>query len=619
MLETDFHNTEDDPGRVTVSALVALVPLVVSVIWLPLESGGSEPLPLLIAHATTFSAVGWLGLSGRLARPRDETKSLIAIIAVVVAAVLLSTIFSEDLDASIPALLGWFWLAGSATLAMYVTRDPRLRELLVALLAAAVLMQILWGYFAWWGGSDPFRAQVGTFYAANQYAGYVLLLAPVFLGICYGKERLSGAVAFGTLSAVGYLAVVFSGSRGGAVAAMLGLLGMTGLGSRLFGARVLVRFAVVSLIVVVTGWGLTSALVFPAPAESKEGLTSFQSQLDVGTSIGMRGRWAQGALLIGASKPFTGSGPGTFGDKFFQIQHPRWQWSKFTHNHYLESLAEGGALLLIGVVLLSVVPVVLGWGRLKGAVGPEQGWKLGLWGGLVGAGAHLAVDHDWSYPGFGVAFIIAAILVVHRPEKGAPFHNGQRWKRLVGAAAVAALLAMSGIAGSRALLSGAILSEVDTLSRAEMAASLAPHSTEPRVVASAALVRGDSQANLRRAIDHLRIAGSLDRLDPQIRWCQAEVLALLGEWDAARTAYREGLLIAPNAPEAYLLYAAFEIGRDNQRAAREILQLGISRFGGSDSSDSLRGLRPEALAENPCRFPGVHFFEKRAGLGDRYR
>lgn len=570
--------------------LAAVVPVAFSVALLPFLFGGRYPGWLDAAEALTFGAALVLLIGGRLNRPHGTARRLLTwSLAAAAAAAVVSSVVSEELATSVPVLLEWLWLGGTALLVGFLAERGYGRDLLAVLLLGAVSTEGAWAFYLWWGSQDPRHAQVGTFYAANQYAGYVLLLAPLFLALCLVSSSHIKAAGAGFLASFLYLGVALSGSRAGVLAAAAGFLATATIVALGLPVRTLLRTALVAVGVVGLGIVLTSPLLFPA-AKTISGVGGVVAvKGEDPADLTQRLHWDLGALEIGLDHPLTGSGLGTFGDVFFAIQKPEWQWSKYAHNQYLEAFAEGGALLLAAMMAIPLIALAGGVSALWGRVTEADFARLGLWGGLVGGSLHLLVDHDWSYPAYAVTFVVAAVLVVHPMEIPAPTAAGTPRQRVptgrplrrpvrLGLTAVAALClaAVGGQYLSNRLLQGG---PAGRAGRLHVATLLAPYAADPFEKLALLDVRAGDTRHLHEAARLLGSAIARDELDPNLQWELAAIETKLGNLPAARREYRAAIEDVPLAAAAYLKAAAFEeqSAHDGARAS-SILAEGITRI-----------------------------------------
>jgi O-antigen ligase len=458
--------------------VVAALPLLFSLVVLPWMFGGRSEAWLVAAEVLTFATLGALGAAGKLlaiapGRPGRERRFMVLLFGALAAGAGVSAIFSRNTGASYPLLVQWLWLGASGLLALTVSRRRSGRELLVGALLVAVSAQAFWAFYVWWGSQDPIHQQVGTFYAPNQYAGYLLLLAPLVLAITLTSASRVKAAAAGFVAAYLYLGVALSGSRAGTVAAGCGVLAMVVVASARWLGRTVLRTVPVLAAVAGLGLLLTGPLLFRSRpvAVGVQGVVAVKGADPA--SLIMRLHWYGAAVQLGVGHPLTGTGLGTYGAMFSSMQQPHWQWSRWAHNQYLEAFAEGGLLLLLGMVGLPALGLIAGYRALRR--GPLDGnpFRLGLWAGLLGGAVHLLVDHDWSYPAYAVAFVVVAVLVLapwdgpeDRPgDLPAGHPSGSRgkpgaWRRtrrtsIAVAALLCVLLAAGGDAGGPAALAQA--------------------------------------------------------------------------------------------------------------------------------------------------------------------
>ena len=526
-------------------------------------------------------------------------KILLTLLAGLGIAAALSTMFSLDLEASVPNLLLWIWIGSVGLLAMSVTHKRRGVEGLIAMVTAALFIQILWSFFSWAGSLPRPQLHSGTFYAPNQYAGYVLLLAPMFLSTFLLKQKPAGKVGFGVLTTLAYCSIWLSGSRGGIGAATVGAMVAAFVIFRRVGRRsFFASLVVLALTCVIFLWG-GFHLVRPM-ADEAAALEAQGGKGSVTSSVMQRITWGRGAIAIGLERPVAGAGLGTFGDKFYQIQNPDQQWSLYAHNHYLEAFAEGGFLLLAGVVALPLVVLIFGFVSLKDlpaqkyeGTDESRAWHIGALGGVAGGAVHLLIDHDWSFPSYSAAFVILAVILSSRAGELEVARYPARFAAFLASAGLLILFLLG--FSSYLVNSGSWMSPLES---ARLAARLSPWSAEAHVSTADHLVALGSEGGFKLAKDELTKASRIDQLDPIILWKLAYVYDELGKEEMARRSYAAAIRTVPNAADAYQRAALFEISDGHPEKAIQILERGIRRL--SDGRDEYlrelkRRLRHEAM------------------------
>ena len=573
------------------------LPVAAAVLWLPLSSGGAGDFPLLWIETFTFAilavsaVLGWISLSA----PRIFWAAL----GLTLAGALISTTFSKDFDASLPALLQWLWL-GALTL-LVVSTEPTGQRLIGGCLIGALIMQAVWGFFVWWGGGDPADSQSGTFYAPNQYAGYLLLLAPLLIAPALTVKSRREASAWGAMGSLVCLGVFLSGSRGGLIALGLGMVATFVLAARAESREVAARGLVFVVLAAGLGLLMTSPLVLSDRSSevSSNPLENVESKGSASPSTEMRLKWAEGALRVGGMYPLTGSGLGTYGNMLVQVQEPSWFWSRYAHNHYAEAFAEGGVLVALGVVTIPTIAFAVGLKRLnsRGA----DSLLIGSLGGLFAGSAHLVVDHDWSFPAYAAAYMVMVSLLLGRDYADLPGRPRVLNLSLISIAILfsAALSIVVLIARERTLH---LLSlPLNERAIAVKATRFSPYSAKAYDRLAQEHLSSRDPRSAARAIEKAIIR---DRLDPHLRWRAAEIYVQLDDLDRARDAYRDAITVARNAPRSYVEAATFElkVGKDPASAAT-VLDQGIAHLAQRPSQnrfDSSLGqllvLRAEAAA-----------------------
>lgn len=544
--------------------------LLYSLLWLPLKDGGNHQATLSVAQVLMFTALIALILTKTAALPRNRW--VMGALALSIGGVVISTILSLDLDASFPSALRWLWVGAAGLVASSVIHDEKRFVGLIAVLLGAAIIQVGYGFILWQRAGDAHGLQSGTFYAPNQYAGFLVLLAPLVLVAALTEKGVPRAIGWGVLAAIVYLAIALSGSRGGVAAALIGLATTVIVLARQSVKRSLMRLGLVAVLFIVIGVWVTGPLLFPHLDQERRGpLAVIAAKDNVGVSVEARLEFSRGALRMGADRPLWGYGPGTFGDGFFRFGDPKAAWSKYAHNHYLEAFAEGGILLALGVIALPVA-------ALLAAPRPLDRWRLGLAAGLLGSSAHLLVDYDWSFPGFAVVYVVVTITVAIKPQE------------------VPRLMPRP-LAVPLALISAAVAVVV--------AVAYEPFATRPRLQQADDLVRLGSEADLRRAEDVLAEAISFDQLDLPLRWKLAVVEQRLGRTSEARRIYEEVLRRAPNAIAAYVFGALFELEVNNYAAAHRLANKGIELIKLRADEDLLKSSLDELMRIGDCSAKGA--------------
>ncbi len=243
----------------------------------------------------------------------------------------------------------------------------------------------------------------GSFPTANAFAGFMVLLIPVAIGLAKYEADIRWRAWSGGAAAVMAAALYFSFSRGAPLSLLVGL----GAAALLWAARSGRRRLV---LIVPAGTALGGVVLF--------GLF-FRFRLDrVVTRLAGRGELWEAAAAMVRDHPWLGVGAAGFGTAL-----PGYQvgtvFSRFAHNSYLQVAAELG---FPGLVVFAALIVVLlaGVRRAYLALDEEASWVvLGLFAGLVAVIAHNIVDYTFYMPAVALVFWWLAGLALG-DEKAAP-------------------------------------------------------------------------------------------------------------------------------------------------------------------------------------------------------
>lgn len=166
-----------------------------------------------------------------------------------------------------------------------------------------------------------------TLFYPNTLAGALLLLLPMVLAILKCDERLKPALRFSLMVGIGAASMAclyWSGSKGGWL--LMLFLGLIVLLRTNFNRKW--KIVVIALILVggLAGFAVRYSHYFEKGA----------------TSLGARFDYWRAAVDTVQSKPFFGTGPGTFAIAYGAIKKPQWEMSRMTHNDYLEQASDSG-------------------------------------------------------------------------------------------------------------------------------------------------------------------------------------------------------------------------------------------------------------------------------------
>ncbi|MGN6475069.1 MAG: O-antigen ligase family protein [Mycobacteriales bacterium] len=298
-----------------------------------------------------------------------------------------------------------------------VVRDRRLVDLIVVVAVAGALIEFSEGWLAWWGGEDPTRPFIGTFYWWNPLAAY--LLPGTVLGLALWLRQRKVLALLGLLALIfGSIGVIYSTSRavGACVAVAVVVVAVTQVWQTKL--RAAVRLLTAVAVTAFGVWAIAGPPFFPHRVAPLAGTAARGAAQSVTQNTGYRWQFWREAWGVFERRPLTGSGFHGLSASVVGHVPPGWAVSSLAHNAYLGALSAGG--LILGVPFLLACAVV-GWVVVTDLVRAVRRRDFSVrrfvlplvLGGLM---AHAAVDFDWSYP---ANFVFAAILA------GAVL--GQRW------------------------------------------------------------------------------------------------------------------------------------------------------------------------------------------------
>jgi O-antigen ligase len=271
----------------------------------------------------------------------------------------------------------------------------------------------------------------GPFVNPNHFAGWMLMVMPLALGLCYeavqrtmeearmsdGQLSFAGSPEFGRALTFGFCAVamalslIMTRSRSGLAAFAVG----SALAAFVMFRRqrsTAARITVVTVFLVLLGgagmWAGVDTIVGKV--------------LEDQTSDSMGGRlnaWSDTIRIIRAF-PLAGTGFGTYGTAMTVYQTGgRQVHFQEAHNDYLQLAAEGG--LLVGVPVLIAIGIFIREVRRRFQEAPKVGttyWlRVGAVIGLVSIAAQSLVEFSLQMPGNAALFAALAAIALHQSPR----------------------------------------------------------------------------------------------------------------------------------------------------------------------------------------------------------
>ena len=471
------------------------------------------------------------------------------------------------------SLARWGYAGGLFLVTASFTRTPARQAAVVGALMLAALHQYTEAWLPWWGGGGSIDGpMVGTLYSPNPFGGLMLAFSLVAIGVAL--------LVPGSLSRLGWLVaplcvsgVILSGARAAMLLLASGAIAVAALALRAHGARGLLRSA--ALIAVC--WAVltvgTSSLFFTGDRNALAATASKHASgqtLDSTTSV--RLDYWSAAFGQFRDHPVLGGGSGSYlGDSRLRMA-PAAERSPFAHNELLGSLAEGGVVLGLPVLVLFMAGAATCLSRFwaswtRPAASDPQ--RLAL---VLGAGAlmlHGLVDFALSFP--AVLALLAVLLGAVVAKANLPGEKTCTHPATVWGAPVLALLAVVlcggylGIAHDRAGVSG--------LASAGAADSSLPAVRDGRVlVAQARALAADDSTSPELARQAALDLNPLARLDGNVEAVRLHLLAASGRPDEAISGARAlAQRSASTTPLLLLPYAEKLAGSGDRDRAFELL------------------------------------------------
>jgi O-antigen ligase len=194
----------------------------------------------------------------------------------------------------------------------------------------------------------------GSYVNHNNFAGLVSLGVPLALAMAIGDLRRSGKLTPRGLALVGLacglaITVLASGSRGGTLALLGGLVALVWISGDLRGKKSPEDHHRSRLVPLAIGGGIVLAAALAIPASTREHLGDLFNRSG---SIGYRLDIARASFRAFASRPLLGSGLGAFADAAapFKTGHGDVR-SERAEADLIEFAVEGGVVFILGLLL----------------------------------------------------------------------------------------------------------------------------------------------------------------------------------------------------------------------------------------------------------------------------
>ncbi|MFH1045508.1 MAG: O-antigen ligase family protein [Candidatus Omnitrophota bacterium] len=382
-----------------------------------------------------FFSAACIVFSPRPVFPRSELNRPIIIF---LGALLLSAIFSVS---TLWSFLELFWFIPNILL-FYVVRkagEKERRQLLFTLIAAASLIALyaLYQYFVVLKNLAANAAQLGvneyvrsclekkrvfaTFISPNIYAGYLLMTLFLALGLLIemAQEKKIVALILGVCLAVSALALILTKSLAAVIIFLLALALFFFLLIRDYGVLITRKRFMRQVRTVI----LIAALLFVTISGFylKPRLKYFLDFQEMQNSLVQRSYYWQASVAAIKDYPLTGTGWRAFGLVYKQYKTAQANISHYSHNFFLQIMAETGPLGLIGFLWFLGVFFRQGLANVKKKAASAAGFGISV--GLFCAGCafllHNLVDLSFYYSQAAFLWWIVLAFIDGEYEAGA--------------------------------------------------------------------------------------------------------------------------------------------------------------------------------------------------------
>jgi O-antigen ligase/tetratricopeptide (TPR) repeat protein len=362
--------------------------------------GGRELVALSLAQTIIFSAAGVASVIG-LSQVNGALRGLAGVVAAV-SATLAWTVRPES---TVRQMLLWL-----AYLGVCLVITSGLRTLTAARRFVDAVIVIggvvcLFGLYLFWGADGTVGRLYSSFYAANTFAAFLLLMLPITLSRLCCATNPRQAFDFGFVAVLLGTTLQLTSSRGAwfALAAAVPLMFIVlRPPSRAAAVR---RLAVVALLSVAAVAVLTNS---PGKVVGRTSQLLESGNRSVSDRLGY---WFN-ALDVFKDHPVTGTGAGSFGYVHARYQRSILVYAQDPHNLYLQTAAEMG---LIGLAALGALlaAVALLWRRVlrRFPAGEEHAIVAGIGFSLAAFFAHSALEMNFTFPANpAMAFALVGVL-----------------------------------------------------------------------------------------------------------------------------------------------------------------------------------------------------------------
>jgi O-antigen ligase len=341
-------------------------------------------------------------------RRRIERTSLDLPIFLFIGLAAISAVFSIYKYASLQALIRLLAYAGLFYLVINNLDAPKKRLLAGLAVSMGVILSI-YGMLQFagalphpWWACDTLLSS--TYVNHNHFAGYLELAIPAALGMAITEKGRMRRVLIASLTVMA-AAFVFAQSRGAWVSLSISILFMqlVLVKKKVLGRKSIAAFVLLIVLIILSAY-VTKGLVF-------ERMSSMVESPAGDASLAMRLKIWEGAAGIVNTRPFTGTGIGTFEWAMPKHRPPDLSArARFAHNDYLHMAAEMG--LLAPLLMACIAAVAVFKSSRSGAGSRIDPVRLGCGAGILSVALHGIVDFNFHIPANMILLTIYAAIAV---------------------------------------------------------------------------------------------------------------------------------------------------------------------------------------------------------------
>ncbi len=290
-------------------------------------------------------------------------------------------------------------------------QDSARRLLVVGVVVAACGAEFAQAFLPWWGSGTPTHLMWGTFYWHNQYAAFLLPGAVLGLAGVVSKTRPLSTLGW-VVMPLSVAGVLFSTSRGGEIAAALGVVAVLALTPVVYGRRRVLRGVLAVAVSIGVSVVLTGPPFFAHRVSIVSGTAARASSLR-GNGTARLEDW-QRALAVWRHWPVTGAGFHSFGAASDKVTtHHDSNLTAYVHNGFLQALSDGGLVLGLPFLLACLLVAFLALRQVVRTVRARGEFLSGaLAAAVVVVMLHSGMDFDWAYASLLDLFAILAAALV---------------------------------------------------------------------------------------------------------------------------------------------------------------------------------------------------------------